>query len=512
MRVCLLVAILVLLGGCGKKQFAEATLTPTDVLRVALDAAPATLDPALSQDLATGDVMRQVFEGLVALDADSKVVPSLAKSFKVSEDGKTYTFLLRDAKFHDGRPLNAEDVVYSFNRACSPKLRSPVARNYLGDIWGVPEVLDGKAAAITGLSAPDAKTVKIELAKAAPAFLGKLTYPVCAILPKDSVQEGLEIKHAAQMIGTGPFHIEIFVPEQAARFIRWDGYWGKVAKVKRLDMPIVKDATTRLNKFKGGELDVVGVPPEEISSVPNVEKHVRAGVVYLGLNGANYDPFRGAKVREAFAQAINKDAIVTDVLGGVAQPAHTILPPGVAGHRPDALRWRFDPSAAKTALGTVKLPPLELVLGGQSTDRRKVADAVATQLRQVLGVSVSVRQMEMGAYLQKATGQKLGFFLGSWYADYLDPENFLSVTLSQSGQNRTSYQNPQFTQLCRAADGELDPQKRIVIYQAAEDLAIGDVTWIPLYFPVDAVATGPRLSGMKRNLLGALPFSTVELK
>lgn len=504
---------LVLLAGCGKGQFTDSKKADVNVLRVALDAAPATLDPALSQDLATGDVMRQVFEGLVTLDKDSKVVPCLAESYSVSKDGLVYTFKLRpNVKFHDGRAVTAEDVVWTFSRNCDPKLKSPVAKNYLGDIAGFDAVLGGKTPDLSGVKAVDAATVEIRLTKPAPYFLGKLTYPVCSILPKGLIPRGQEINHAAQMIGTGPFHIEIFVPEQAARFVAWKDYWAGKPAIARLEMPIIKDSSTRLNKFRGGELDVAGIPAEEVKAFPGTEKHVRAAIIYIGLNPLGYEPFEDIAVREAFVQAINKEAIVEDILGGIGKVANSILPPGVMGHRPDLKRWSFDPAKAKARLGTRKLPPVELILGGQATDRRKVADAIATQLRQNLGVEVSVRQMEMGAYLQKATGKKLGFFIGTWYADYLDPENFLSVTLASYGQNRVAYANPQFTELCRVADSEMDAAKRMTLYQAAEDLAVGEVAWIPLYFPVDAIATNPRVEGIDRNLLGALPYTSVTIK
>ncbi|MFN8220428.1 MAG: ABC transporter substrate-binding protein [Fimbriimonadales bacterium] len=498
LRLALCAVVAAALTGCGKSQFTAPSASAGETLRVALDATPATLDPALAQDLATGDLMRQVFEGLVRLGEDNLVQPCLAESWTVSPDGKVYTFRLKaGVHFQDGSELKPEDVVWSFQRAVDPRLLSPVGKNYLGGVAKVEVV--------------PPSSVRLTLAEPTPSILGKLTYPVCAVVKKGAVPNGVAITKPEQMVGTGPYRVARYIPEQGAELERFEGYHGEKPTIRHLEMPVIKDPATRMNKFRAGDLDVVGVPPEDVASMPESQlKHYpRPAVIYLGLNPSAYPPFASIAVRRAFAQALDKERLVADALGSSGMVANGILPPGVPGYREGLNPLPFD---IGVHLDSANLPPLELVLGGQSNDRRKVADAVATRLRQALGVEVSVRQMEMGAYLQKANRKELAFFLGSWYADYLDPENFLSVTLAEYGQNRVAYKNPAFTQLCAAADHELDPKKRITLYQAAEDLALTDVAWIPLYYPVDVLAVGPRVERIPRNLMGFLPFASARLK
>lgn len=501
--------------GCGKSDFAKPTGND-NVLHAALDANLATLDPALTQDLVTGDVMRQVFEGLVRLSEKNEIEPCLAESWTVSPDGLTYKFKIRSGvKFHDGATLTAKDFVRTLNRNCQPAMRSPIAKNYLGDIVGVQAVIDGEAQTITGLTAPDETTLEIRIDKPRPYFIGKLTYPAAFVVGASTG----EIKTPSAMVGTGPFKMVSYTPEQSAELSAFASYWGLAPQVSGIKLQVIKDGATRLNKFRSGELDYVGLPRQDVDAVrkdPDASKTLKeyptAALAYLGLNKKAYPPFKDPRVRRAFAMAINKQALVDSILSGVVQTAESILPPNMPGHRSKAGTYAFNPQAARQLLGNTTLPPIELVWGGQSQDGKKTADSIVVQLIQNLGINASVRQLDWPTFLHRATNQQLGFFVGSWYADYLDPENFLSVTLSSYGQNRVAYDNPRFTELCRQADTMADPVKRIELYQLAETLVLEDAVWIPLYFERTYLAVNPRLSGLRRNLMGFLPHNQVRIQ
>ena len=507
----------IVIAGCGKETFTQSNLRGDNVFRYALDANPATLDPALSQDLVTGDLMRQVFEGLVTLDESNLIKPLLAERWEITQDGKLYTFKLKPGvMFHDGSALIAQDFVDSFHRAAHPSLASPIATNYLGDIEGAVAYIEGKAQSIMGVSAPDERTLKVRLVAPRAYFLGKLTYPVCAAVSPRAIGLQEEIKSVEQMSGTGPFRMASYTPEQAAVLKSFEGYHGGSPSISGLELNVIKDPSTRINKFKAGELDLVGLPQEDVEAFKRdaklsrtLQKTNRPGLIYLGLNKSAEPLFDSLAARQSFARAINKPRIVNDILGGVGVVANGILPPGMPGYRPNLNplkdvrvgRWRPDPDTT-----------LELVIGGQSTDRRKVAEAIATQLNQELGIRVTVRNMELGAYLQKANKKQLGFFMGTWFADYLDPENFLSVTLSEAGQNRVAYDSQLFNDLCRRADASMDEKERIVLYQAAEETAVIDAVWIPIYFQQEVIAISPRVRGLRRNLMGTMPYTSVSLE
>ncbi|HMS54884.1 MAG TPA: peptide ABC transporter substrate-binding protein [Fimbriimonadaceae bacterium] len=516
-NVVFLVALLA--AGCGRGGFSQRTDGKSDNwLRYAMDATPGTLDPALAQDLVAGDLMRQTVEGLVGINEQNEIVPRLAASWSVSEDGLVYTFNIREGvKFHSGKVLTASDFVDTFNRNCDGTFNSPIAKNYLGDIAGVEDKLSGKAPTITGVQASGPLTLSIRLIRPAPYFLGKLTYSVACAIDTSKVPKGSQIKEASQLVGTGPFRLAEYKPEQSARLEAFPDYWDGAPSIEGMELSVVKDPATRLNKFKTGSLDFIGLPQEDVEGMErnpetreNLQRVNWPGLIYLGLNKAVYRPFADPMVRRAFAMAIDKEAIIANILGGVGHKADSILPPGMPGYREGLTHQKFDPAKARSLVKS-KLPPVDLVLGGQSTDRRKVAEAIASQLRKNLGVEVSIRQMEMGAYLQRATRKELGFFLGTWFADYLDPENFLSVTLASYGQNRPNYDNPQFSALCLEADSCLDPVKRLKLYQQAEDLALQDAVWIPIYFQQTVLAVNPRVKGIRRNLIDMMPHSRVQL-
>lgn len=518
MRLTPVLCVLIL-AGCGQGGFSKRSEGKQDNwLRYAMDATPGTLDPALAQDLVAGDLMRQTVEGLVAINETNEIVPRLAESWSVSSDGLVYTFKIREGvRFHSGKVLEAEDFVKTFNRNCDGAFNSPIAKNYLGDIAGVDEKLAGKAATISGVRATDSQTLEIRLKRPAPYFLGKLTYSVACAIDTSKVPPGEQISEAKQLSGTGPFRFVEYRPEQSAKLESFEDHWDGAPDFAGLELSVVKDPATRLNKFKTGALDFVGLPQEDVEGMErnpetknNLQRVNWPGLIYLGLNKTVYRPFADSNVRRAFALAIDKQAIIDDILGGVGHRADSILPPGMPGYREGLTHQTFDARVAKSLIKD-PLPPLELVLGGQSTDRRKVAEAIASQLRKNLGVEVSVRQMEMGAYLQRATRKELGFFLGTWFADYLDPENFLSVTLADYGQNRPAYDNPEFSRLCREADSCPDPVRRLNLYQQAEDLALKDAVWIPIYFQQTVLAVNPRVKGMRRNLIDMMPHSRVRL-
>lgn len=510
-------------GGFSKRESAQSTLA--GVFRYPIVTNPTTLDPAKVEDGDTIDLLQQVYEGLVAWSPDNKVEPRLAEKWEISPDGATYTFTLRSGvKFHNGKDLTSADVKWSIERACTPKLASAVAGSYMGDIVGLMDMVNGKATSISGITTPDDKTVVIKIDKLRPYWLGKFTYLCSAVMPKDSVPMDKEISKPEEMIGTGPFKVVEFVPEQVVKLEGFKDYHGGAPKLTRIERRVVKDPFARLSMYKTGEIDLLMLERQDVPALqkdPEYKDHIkffdRPAIWYVGLNLKAYPEFQNPKLRQAIAHAIDRETIVNELLGGINKVAYGVLPPSVPGYREKAAFIPFDAEKAKQLFdeagygpGKKQLPPLELMFRESRPDIKIVAEAVAGQLQKTLGIQPKLVTKEWRQYLEMRNRKELPFFHMRWAADYLDPENFVSFFFATYGpENKIEYNNPALDALTTKADAMPDGPERIALYQQAEDLALQDAVLIPIYFQRDAELISPRVKGLRESVFGHLPHTTV---
>lgn len=487
---------------------------------------PTTFDPHVVQDGDTIDLLQNVYEGLVTWNEQNEVAPALAESWSVSDDGLTYTFKIKKGvKFHNGREVTAEDFKWSIERCCQSTFTSPTAGAYLNDIAGVEEKLAGKASEVAGVKVVDSHTLALTLKQKTPYFLGKLTYLVSVPLPKESTPLDKELTQVSEMVGTGPYKVASTLRDQETTLEAFADYHGGAPKLTKIIRPVVKDNTTVLAKFRNGEIQLARLQRTDIAGVekdPALKGQLklmdRPSIWYIGLNQKAYPPFKDRRVRRAFAMAIDRMTIVNERMGGVNQAAKGILPPGVMGHREEAAFIDFNPVEAKKLLAEAGfpegkgLPPLEMYFREQFPDIRLVAEAAAGMLQENLGVDVKLRSLEWRNYLEKFNKEELPFYHMRWAADFLDPQNFLSNMLATWGpENKLGYNNAEFDKLCREADSTMEWDKRKPLYEKAEDIALQDAPWIPIYFQRDAELHSPRLSGMRGSVFGHLPHTTTEV-
>ncbi len=515
--------------GCGKGNFSQTVqASKGNVFHYPLPNSPTTMDPSKVQDGDTIDLLQQTYEGLVGWSTNNEPEARLAEKWDISTDGTLYTFHLRHGvKFHSGREVHADDFKWCIERACNPQFTSDTADTYLNNIVGVSDRLKGKSKEVAGIKVVDPYTLTIQIDKPRPYFLGKLTYPVAFVFDKDALKDPLkDMSSEAEMIGTGPYKITSIVPDQKVTLTANKDYWAGAPKIDGIERPIVKDASTSLNMFKAGQLDLVPLQRQDVAGLltdptlkAQLHYYVRPALWYIGLNQAVVPVFKDQRVRQAFALAIDSNKIVSQDLGGINKVAKSIVPPGVFGHRDDAKVLSYDPARAKKLLADAGFPDgkgfpeLELTYREQRPDIRIVAEAASQMLKENLGVNVTLHTMEWKAYLDKHTQNKMGFFHMRWAADYLDAENFLSTLLASYGpENHVGYHNAQFDALCQQADTTLDAEKRKTFYAQAEDLVLQDAPFIPIYFQQDVELINPRVSGLRESLFGHLPHTTVQLK
>ena len=469
---------------------------------------PPTLDPALVQDSTSAEYIVHIFSGLVSLNSELEVVPDLASRWEIAEGGRVYTFhLLPDATFQDGRPITAEDLIYSMERACSPELCSPVALAYLGDIVGAAAFSRGEADRIQGLEATGEHELRVEIDAPKAYFLSKLTYPTAFVVDREQIEaEGSTWQQNPN--GSGPFVLEEFDRDRIV-LSRNDCYYGDKPALERVEY--ILSGGLPMTMYENDELDMVPVGPGEIERVldPNSslhEEHLVApelSVQYIGLN-VGLPPFDDLRVRQAFAQAIDRDKIAELVLKGTALPAKGILPPALPDYDQNLEGLDYNPRGARELLAASRygaegtMPVVVLAVSGTSGHMSSTIRAVWTMVKENLGIEMVVEQVEWKDFLRDLNEKRYQMFSAGWIADYPDSQNFLDILFhSQSAQNHTWYANEQVDELLERARVESNPEKRATLYRTVERLIIDDVPWIPLTHGTTHVLRKPYIGGFE---------------
>jgi oligopeptide transport system substrate-binding protein len=441
---------------------------------------PREYDPATTHG--SGDKL--VFSGLVSFDPRLNLVPELAERWEVSPDGTVYTFHLREnAKFHDGRSVTAQDVIYSWERAADPALGSDTVLTYLGDIVGVREMVAGQTEHIAGLEALDAHTLRARIDAPKPYFLLKLTYPTAFVLDRANVESGEEWFRAPN--GTGPYKLTEWRRfEQITYEANPDFYLG-VPSIPSVIVKLYSGVGIRL--YEAGEIDITGVSSYSVGRFLEPGKPLQNELV-TGVNlctgyvvfDVTQPPFDDVRVRQAFSMAFDRQKYIDVVLSGRALPASGLFPPGLPGFNIGLQGLPYDPERARQLLAESKygntLPPIVYTDAGIGSSIGADVAALAQMWQQELGAEITVENLEPNYYYEKVlAGQHGQIFGGGWCADYPDPENFADVLFhSGSRQNTGQYSNPELDALLEGARIEQDVNKRIELYQQAEQLIVED--------------------------------------
>lgn len=467
---------------------------------------PPTLDPALSGDADSASYIVEIFSGLVSLNTKLQIEPDLAQSWDVSPDGTTYTFHLRQgAKFQDGKEVKASDFKYSFERAADPKTESTTADTYLGDIVGLKDKLAGKATEVKGVTVIDDYTLQIKIDAAKAYFLAKMTFPAAFVLDKANVDSGKN--WTAKPNGTGPFKLKQWSKGDKLVLERNDNYYETPAKLQTIEYGL--SGGSAMTMYENGEIDITGVGLTDIDRVMDPSNALNKELViapemsigYIGFN-TTMPPFDDAKVRQAFNMAVDKDKIIKVVLKGLEDKSNGILPPGMPGYNDKLKGLDFDVAKAKQLIseskyGDVsKLPPITDYIPGSGASLPPTSEAITEMWKTNLGVNVDIKQVEWATYLQDLKNHKYQMFEIGWIADYPDPHDFLDILFrSNSLENNSQYSNPEVDKLLDAAQVERDVNKRMKMYQDAEQMIVNDAPWIPLWNAKSYVLVKPYVKG-----------------
>jgi oligopeptide transport system substrate-binding protein len=462
---------------------------------------PRSFDPATT--LSGGD--KRVFSGLVSLDPSFNVIPDLAERWDVSPDGTIYTFSLRqNARFHDGRPVTAQDVVYSWERAAHPALASDTVLTYLGDIVGIQEMTSNQADHIRGLRIVDEHTLEVTIDAPKPYFLLKLTAAPAFIVDRANVESSEEWYR--QPNGTGPY-----------RLIEWTRFERMVYEANKdfyLGAPSIPYIVVLLyagdgqRMYESGEIDIAGVYSVERFTDPTEPLHneLVTGVslcTHYVVFDTKQPPFDDVNVRKAFSMAFDRQKYIDVVMDGHALPAVGPYPPGLPGFNTALAGLPYDPEQARQMLaqsrygGPAGLPPIVFSNSGVGSYISADISAMAEMWEQNLGVTITVENLEPNYYFDQIYSANHGqLFSSGWCADYPDPENFADVLFhSGSSQNNGGYANPQLDTLLEAARVEQDVSRRIGMYQQAEQIIVDDAAALFTVAPLSYQLVKPYVKG-----------------
>ena len=567
LRPCALAAIVLL--SCSNNTPVGGTptaLAGDQTLRFPIQHEVGTLDPAVIQSETDANIAQNLFNGLLRFDGNLTVVPDIASGMPaVSTDGLTYTFKLRgDVTFSNGDPVTSADVLYSWNRAAA--MQGPFASN-LSAIAGYDAVATNQASGaplealldkgdpsvtLSGLSAPDDRTVVVRLGGAAGWFGAAIAQPAVAamIVDRKVVKNDFDgwWKNPATLVGTGAYRLASHVADQAYAFVAVDKWWGKPAPtLKNVRVDIAGDAQSALARYRQGSYDLLGyaayTPPT--ANVIKIQNTSERSQLALSVKNKSYwvsfnvvadarrpadGPFTldGGKaahdMRLAFTMSVDRQKLVKDLCGGVTCVAATggLIPKGLAGYLGDGSDplASFDPVKARSLLLSAdptgaKSKGLVYTYDPENSFNEPVAKFLQSQWLANLGVTVQLQTVPHTRFISERLAGNYVLSRDGWAADYNHPQDWFDnlwgkVAGCPDANCASGYDTKAYDQLLARADAEPLPAS-IPAYKTLHRQLIDDVVYIPLFYTVDAFLFKPYVLGAGSNNMFDYWWNQIQL-
>lgn len=514
----LLIFVLVvvsLVSGCARVD--------NTTFRWAIPEEPATLDSRQSQGTAESYVLYQLFEGLTTENAKGDVVPGVASSWEIDDNGSHYVFHLRDSKWSNGDPVTAYDFEYTWLKTLSPEFGSHSAE-MLYFIKNAEAYNSGKVNAdLVGIKAIDAHTLDVRLQAPAPFFLNLVGYNTKYLPVNKKVAEANPhwMERPESLVSNGAFVLQSWDHGSKMLFSANDNYWNKSAvKLKAVSCVFVDNAQTDLSMFESGQLDMseAGFPATSSDKLIQENKlkfYPSLALTYIGVNSKT-KPFDDARVRKALALAIDRNALVSANKNSGRKPAYGLVPYGII----DSATGKdfrveggalFDEnvSLAKRLLSEAGFPdgngfPASAILYSTDSASKQTCEIIQDMWKRNLGIAVTLTNCEWKVYLQQMQSGNFSITRGGWSGDYIDPLTFLNLFVSTDGNNRVRYNNARYDKLVRVALATGDQSIRMRDLHAAEKVIMDDMGVIPIYFSSTSALVASNVSGVIRDATGSV--------
>lgn len=470
-----------------------------------------------------------VFDRLVEVevkDGKSEIVPSLAKSWDISEDGKTYILhLVEGVKFHNGEDFKADDVVYSLNRIVT--VQGAVNSSFVSQIEGFDELANGVATELSGVKAIDDYTVEIKLKEPYAGFMASLAAaPVSILDEKTTTMAGDKFGIEPEFtVGTGPFKLKEWKLNEGIELVKNENYWKEAPKIDGVEIKVVPDTETQNIMYRNGELDILDldymvdyIPTYKQEFKDNLVSVPRVGITYFTFN-ENIEPLNNVNIRKALSMAIDRQAIVDSMYNGTASIENGIFPKGLIGHNENIEAIEYNTEKAKEILAAEGYPngfDMEIAIDSASSDTTKsVLEIISEQLSEI-GVNASLKTYDESTWLATRKAGELGSFMSTWTADYNDPDNFIYTFFGTDENTKLrslNYKDKEVIDRVAKARAIINEDERIKEYQALEKKIISeDRAWLPMYAKEHYFALGKNISNFTPNWAGISDMQFYSIK
>ena len=544
--IAALVTVMVSLSfvGCGSAAPKQEANTNTEIageetssigeqiLKVNLGADPLTTDPQLNSAADGSHIINNAFEGLLR-EVGDEFIPGIAESYTVSEDGRVYTFKLRESKWSDGQPLTAKDFEFAWKRGADPKTASEYM--YLfesANILNAAEIGKGeKSVDELGVKALDDYTLEVTLSVPTEYFKQLCAYPTMMPVREDMVDnEGAWAKDPSKAISNGPFILSEYKMGDQLVYVKNENYWNaENVTLDKIIYYMIVDESTAYTKYAAGELDINEfIPADEmprlIAEDPTFYILPKIGTYYYVYN-MNTPAMQDVKVRKALTLAIDKEQIVNEVTRSGQIAATGFMPKGVKDDKGNSfaetsgdygLSTKADVEKAKALLAEAgfsdgsELGEIE-ILYNTSESHKKIAEAVQEMLKQNLGVNVKLTNQEWAVFQETTNNNQFeDLARRGWIGDYNDPQTMLEIFETTNGQNIGRYSNEAFDEqmkLARQTTGE----ERMTHLYAAHDILMEDMPMIPLYYYSYPIMIQDRVEGWDISSTSKMWFGDVKI-
>lgn len=545
-KLALLMAIAMVvmsLAACGGSTASSSSAPSSDAgstpapaaneLSVCVGPDPDTIDPALNSAVDGATLIIHGFEGLYTLDQSGTPIPGQAESVDVSEDGKTYTFHLRDGlKWSDGTPITTEDFVWSWKRAVDPTTASDYA--YMFEcIEGYDKASAGELDALA-VKAIDEKTLEVKLIAATPYFLELTAFPTFSPVQKATVDANGE-KWALSpetYIGNGPYKMTEWVKGSHMTYVKNENYWNVEALgPDTIKFALIEDDVAQLSAFQNGTiLFADAMPNDEIDAwKEKAEFHLNGqlGTYYVSYQ-TQKAPLDNPKVRQALTLAIDREWIVTNIGKSGQQPAGAFVPTGltdadptkefrtVGGDYYDPMDYEGNLEKAKALLAEAGYPegkglPTIEYLYNEGTGHQQIGEALQNMWSK-LGVNVELVSQEWATFLNTRKNGEYNIARNGWLGDYNDPISFLDMWITGGGNNDAQWSNAKYDELIAKIKASSDREERMKLMHEAEDIIFEEWMLCPIYYYVDLYLQAQNLEGVWASPLGYKYFMFASVK
>ena len=466
---------------------------------------PRSLDPALSTDVPTGEVVSLLFDNLTQFDADAQLRPGLARSWETDPSGKVYTFhLRRDAKFHDGRPIQAGDVRSSMLRALAPA--SAGGRSWpLFPISGARAYAAGRSKEVAGIAVRDDSTIVLSLEEPLNVFPKLLAMPVAAIVPTPTPPD-----FDQRPVGSGPWKFVSWSHDDAIVLAKNEGYWGGQPKSDTLRIRIIPEPLTQAAEYEAGQLSVVEVPVGETrrweqGHAGELQRRPGLKDLYVAINTTR-GPLKDVRVRRALNHAVDVPTLLGTVMADRGVLAAGSVPPGLLGYDSTRAPYGYDPAKAKQLLTEAGYPdgfPVKL-WRTQRAELARLAQSIQQNLAEV-GIRAEIVERDASSARAAVRNGEADLFLTDWWADYPDPENF-NYPLFHSrnkgpGGNYAFLSDAALDSMILRARATTDETEKARLSRDIDARVFEAAPWIFLWFPVDIWASQPDVTGWRFPLV-----------